>query len=482
MGYAPLGLASRPPRHSRRAERAFRAVCENGGEGLISKRRNAPYRGGRARAWEKVKCVKRAEFVILGWQKSDKRGRPFAAVALGVQERGALTYVGQVGTGWDAETMEEIAARLRPLARKTPPADVPLSEARGMEWVTPRLVAEVRYGEMTEDGRLRHASFLGLREDKPAKEVTRETPARSLSAAATDRPVVAGVAISSADRRVFPGAKVTKLDVAEYYARVADRILAHAADRPLSLVRLPEGLEGERFFQKHAGKGFPKALHTVPILEKDGGMRDYMFVRDAEGLVGAAQMGTLEFHIWGARRDRLDRPDRMVLDLDPDEGLGFGDVRAAAFDLQDRLEELGLPSAPLLSGGKGVHVVVPLRRTAGWETMTLFSRTFAQLCVREAPDRYVATMSKAKRKGRIFIDWLRNERGATAIAPWSLRARPGAPVAVPVTWEELETTDRADAFTLETALDRDPQAAPLPKAGSLSRAVIDRLSARLDAG
>ncbi|ROU02905.1 DNA ligase D [Histidinibacterium lentulum] len=476
----PLGPIQTSPVIEGDAGRAFRAVCENGGEGLISKRRDAPYRGGRGRAWEKVKCVRRAEFVILGWQKSDKRGRPFASLALGVQEAGRLTYVGQVGTGWDTDTMEEIAARLRPLARKTPPAEVPQAEARGMEWVAPRLVAEVRYGEMTEDGRLRHPSFLGLREDKPADEVTRETPARSLSAAATGRPRVAGVAISSADRRVFPKAEFTKLDVAEYYARAADRLLAQAADRPLSLVRLPEGLEGERFFQKHAGKGFPKAIGTVPIREKDGSTRDYIYVSDAGGLVGAAQMGTLEFHIWGARRDRLDRPDRMVFDLDPDEGLDFADVRAAAFDLRDRLEDLGLSSAPLLTGGKGVHVVVPLRRTAGWETMTLFSRTFAQLCARDEPDRYVATMSKAKRKGRIFIDWLRNERGSTAIAPWSLRARPGAPVAVPVTWDELPEMERADLYTLDTALERDPQTAPLPKAVSLTRAVVDRLSARVD--
>ncbi|WP_375257508.1 DNA ligase D [Citreimonas sp.] len=506
----PLGLLQLSPVLRGDASDTFDKICHTGGEGLISKRMDAPYRGGRSTLWEKIKCIKRDEFVVLGWQNSDKKGRPFASLALGIEEAGEMVYAGKVGTGWDADTMDEIATRLKPLSRKTAPTLVPAAEARGMNWVTPRLVAEVRYAEVTEDGRLRHPSFEGLREDKPADQVRRDPPAAVLDDAADPAPTkargsaktpaakarrtskhgkptardakgrvtIAGISLSSPDRRVFPEAKHTKREVAEYYERAADRMLPFAGDRPLSLVRLPEGLEGERFFQKHAGKGFPDAIRTIEIAEKSG-TAEYMMVRDAKGLVGAAQMGTIEFHIWGARRDNIERPDRMVFDLDPDEGLGFDAVKAGAIDIRDRLDDLGLPSWPLLTGGKGVHVVVPLRRTAGWETVSLFSRMMAELCARDAPDRYTATMSKAKRKGRIFIDWLRNQRGATAIAPWSLRARPGAPVAVPVTWDELERIDRANLFTLDDAMDRDPDAAPQPGPVSVSAAVLKRLETRL---
>jgi bifunctional non-homologous end joining protein LigD len=398
--------------------------------------------------------------------------------------------------------MAEIAARLAPLERKTAPVDVSTAEARDMHWATPRLVAEIRYAEITEDGRLRHASFEGLRADKQPEDVKREHSVpiqmeRDVSSEdrtgkgckgkakrdsdtigliqSGERIEIAGITLSSPARRVFPNADHTKKEVAEYYAQAADRMLAFVAGRPVSLLRLPEGLEGQSFFQKHAGKGFPETIRRIPIEEKNGSTADYMMVRDAAGLVGAVQMGTIEFHIWGARADRLDRPDRMVFDLDPDEGMGFDIVREAALEIRDKLQALGLPSWALLSGGKGVHVVVPLRRTAGWETVTLFSRTFAQLCSRDAPDRYTATMSKARRKGRIFIDWLRNERGATAIAPWSLRARPGAPVAVPVSWDELGTLDRANAFGLRDALARAPDLVALPAPVSLNNRIVTRL-------
>jgi bifunctional non-homologous end joining protein LigD len=230
--------------------------------------------------------------------------------------------------------------------------------------------------------------------------------------------------------------------------------LRFAADRPVSLVRAPEGIEGERFFQKHLGKGFPEGIGTVDIAQSDGSRHPYMVVRDARGLVAAAQMGAIEFHVWGSRRDRLDQPDRMVFDLDPDEALSFDDVRQAATDMRDALAALEVPSWPLLTGGKGVHLVTPLRRAAGWDTVKLYARLFAELMTARAPDRFTAQMSKAKRKGRIFIDWLRNERGATAIAPFSLRARAGGPVAVPISWRELDDIDGADAFDMAAALGR----------------------------
>lgn len=475
----PMGLIQLSPVIRGDAAHAFETVCAAGGEGLISKRMDAPYRGGRSTQWLKIKCERRAEFVVTGWQKSDKRGRPFASLAVATYEAGKLVYRGKVGTGFDGETMEELAAAMGPLARKTPPHDVDRAEARGVQWIAPQLVAEIKYAEITDDGRLRHPVFEGLRADKPARDVQMDRPAEEIRMSESrDREEVAGVGVSSGDRVVYPKAKVTKLRVAEYYEAAAERILEEAADRPLSLVRLPEGLEGQRFFQKHAGKGWPAALRRVAIAESDGKTADYMYVTDAEGLVAAAQMGTIEFHIWGSRRDRLERPDRMVFDLDPDEGLKFADVRSAAVDLRDRLADLDLPSWPLLSGGKGVHVVVPLRRVAGWETVKLFSKAFSTICAEDEPGRYVATMSKAKRKGRIFIDWLRNERGSTAIAPFSLRARPGAPVAVPVSWDELRTIRRADAFDIKKALERGWDALEKPAPRGLTEAVVEKLARR----
>ncbi|MEI4488783.1 non-homologous end-joining DNA ligase [Frigidibacter sp. MR17.14] len=291
-----------------------------------------------------------------------------------------------------------------------------------------------------------------------------------------DRPLVAGIGISNPDRVIFSRPKRTKLDLARYYEVMAERILPELADRPVSLLRLPEGLEGERFFQRHAGKGFPKAIRPVVIEESSGSAADYMTIRDVAGLIGAVQMGTVEFHPWAARRDRLDRPERLVFDLDPDEGLGFAAVRKAASDIRERLERFDLQSYPMLSGGKGVHVIVPLKRTASWDTVKLFAQLLATLAAEEAPERYVATMSKSARKGKIFIDWLRNERGATAIAPFSVRARPGAPVAVPVAWEELGKIRRADAFGIRSAEKRGWGDLAVPEPQNLSERLIAKLA------
>ncbi len=464
----PLGQVDLSPIIRSDAEGAFDRICAARGEGLVCKRVDRPYRAGRSRDWLKVKCERRDEFVILGWQESDKRGRAFSSLALGAWEGDRLTYVGKVGTGFDAETMDELARAMKPRARKTPAAVVPKPEARGVTWVRPDLVAEVQYAEMTSEGRLRHAVFLGRREDKPARTVKLGGDRM----AGEDRVEIAGISVSSPGREVYPKAGLTKREVAEYHEAIADRMLVETADRPLSLVRMPEGLAGERFFQKHRGKGWPDALKTVEIEESNGKTADYMYVTNAAGLVAAVQMGTLEFHVWGARRDRLDRPDRMVFDLDPDEGVAFPDVAAAARDIRDILADLGLPSWPLVTGGKGVHVVVPLRRTAGWDTVKLYARVFAQGLAAAHPDRFLAEMSKAKRKGRIFVDWLRNERGATAVAPFSMRARPGAPVAVPVGWDELRRLQSAASFDAAAALSRDWSAASVPDAVGLNRSRI----------
>ncbi|MFD1881166.1 non-homologous end-joining DNA ligase [Paracoccus pacificus] len=293
-----------------------------------------------------------------------------------------------------------------------------------------------------------------------------------------DSETVAGIAISSAGRVIFDDPPLTKGDLARYYDRIAPAMLEEIADRPLSLLRLPEGMAGERFFQKHPGKGFPASLKVVEIAESDGARHPYVYVTDAAGIVAAVQMGTVEFHVWGACRDKLDRPDRLVFDFDPDEALSFADVRQAALDLRVLLADLGLASWAMLSGGKGVHVIVPLKRTAGWDRVKLFARGVATLMAQSQPARFVAEMSKAKRKGRIFIDWLRNERGATAIAPFSVRARPGAPVACPVGWDELPEITTAAAFSTVAALERGWSGVDRPPPQTLSPGIVDAVEAR----
>ncbi|MFW2342261.1 DNA ligase D [Brevundimonas sp.] len=432
-------------------ETLYASLCKAGQEGIISKRIDAPYRSRRTRDWVKVKCTLRQEFVIIGWKASSARGRPFASLLLAQKDGDDWVYKGNVGTGFTQETMEDLAGRMQRLERKTPPAEVDRASARGATWLTPRLVAEVAFAEFTADGNVRHGSFLGLREDKPATAVKPER-ARAARPAAT-RPVK----ISSADRIIFPGSGQTKGQLADYYAAMAPLMLPFAARRPISLVRCPQGRARKCFFQKHDSGSFGPHVHGVPIREKDGGTEDYLYIEDAAGLVACVQMGTIEFHAWACRTDAIEAPDRMIFDLDPDEGLDFGDVVSAAGDIRRRLSDLGLVSFAMLSGGKGVHVVVPLSPGHDWEAHKDFARRFAGALALAEPDRFVATMSKAKRKGRIFIDWLRNQRGSTAVLPYSARARPGAPVAVPVAWDELERMEHAHPFTIadaDTLIDR----------------------------
>jgi bifunctional non-homologous end joining protein LigD len=462
----------------------FAAACRQGAEGIVSKRIDAPYVGRRTRGWLKVKCGRRQEFVLGGYRPSDRPGRPFASLLLGTWEDGRLVYRGRVGSGFSDAAFRRITDRMTP-RRATPFAAVPASVARTARWIAPELVAEVEFAEFTDDGHVRHARFLGLREDKPARAVTRERTAKETTMSKTSATVL-GIGITSAERQVFPDAGCTKLDIAAHYARVGERMTALAGHRPLSLFRCPGGLGEPCFFQKHGHGAMPVALSQVDIAEKDGTTEPYLYATRPQSWVAAAQMGTVEFHIWGARTDRLDRPDRLVFDLDPDEGLDWSKVRAAAVELREALAGLGLSSGAIVTGGKGVHVWMPLRRARDWETVKLFAKTFAHALAERAPDRYTATMSKAKRKGRIFVDWLRNERGATAIAPYSIRARKGAPVAVPVTWDELGALAGADTFGLGDMEDRlarpCPAAALLDTPQALTAAVIDRLGNWSDGG
>ncbi|WP_374414709.1 DNA ligase D [Novosphingobium colocasiae] len=422
-------------------ERLYAAMCKAGQEGIIAKRVDAAYSGRRSTNWVKVKCTRRQEFVIVGWTRSRAKGRPFSSLLLGQYEGQTMVYRGKVGTGFDSDTLADLAARLARLERKTPPVTVDRGDARGVTWVSPRLVAEIAFAELTAEGRVRHGSFLGLRGDKKAGAVSEEKTAPVPDAAVN-------VAISNRDRVIFPESGGTKGDLADYYAQIAPLMLPFAADRPVSLVRCPQGRAKHCFFQKHDSGSFGKHVRHVAITEKDGGAEDYLYLTDAAGLLDCVQMGTIEFHGWGSRADDVELPDRMIFDLDPDEGLDFAQVRKAAGDIRQRLADIGLVSFAMLSGGKGVHIVVPLRRGHDWNTHKDFARRFAEAMSLAEPDRFVATMSKAKRKGRIFIDWLRNQRGATAVLPYSARARAGAPVAVPIGWDELDKMADAHPYSI----------------------------------
>jgi bifunctional non-homologous end joining protein LigD len=264
----------------------------------------------------------------------------------------------------------------------------------------------------------------------------------------------AGIKLTSPDRIVFPGQGITKAEIVAYYSAVADRILPYIADRPLSLLRCPQGRTKYCFFQKHDTGGFPDAMKSTTITEGSGEVEDYFYVDDLSGIIAGTQMNVLEWHLWGAKRDNIEKPERIIFDIDPDEGLGWDDVRTAATDIRKALELVDLESFPLVSGGKGIHVIAPLTPTAEWDDVKAFCKALATMLADADPDRFVVNMSKAKRKGKMFIDYLRNERGSTAIAPYSLRSREGAPVATPVTWDELATVKAANAFTIEAVAAR----------------------------
>ena len=458
-------------------------ACGMGLEGIISKKAASKYVSGRGSGWIKSKCVGRDEFVIGGYRKSDKKARPFASLLLGEFEDGKLHYRGRVGTGFDEATMDELSAAMTRLERKTSAFQgLPADARRGAVWLTPKLVAEIAYTERTPDGLLRHPSFQGLREDKEAKQVKTRREKETETVEDADNGTVLSVRISHPDRVVYEEQGATKREIAEYLAEIAPRMLPHIKGHPVSLVRCPSGAGGKCFYQKHHTDSVPDAIDEVEIEEKDGETSGYLVLNSAEALVSAAQIGALELHIWGSRTDRLDRPDRLVLDLDPDEGLDFEDVKSAAFEVRDVLDAAGLQTFALLTGGKGIHVIAPLERRQGWDEVKSAARGLARKLSEADPDRYVAEMSKAKRKGRIFVDWLRNERGATAVCPYSLRARPGAPIATPVRWDELSGISSGHDYTLSTirrrlsALKSDPWEGYDTVRQSISKSVLDVLA------
>ncbi|MFN3618803.1 DNA ligase D [Sphingorhabdus sp.] len=432
--------------HVLQGEKLFTTLCGNGYEGIISKKADAAYLGKRTRNWLKVKCTLRQEFIVIGFTKSEK-ARGFKSLLLGSWVDGELHYVGKVGTGFTASLMNDLLVKMDPLTRADPPALVPKAAARAAHWVEPELIAEIAYAEITgplqDGGVLRHASFLGLREDKSAREVKPE------KAVPISEPDLSTVNITNRERVIFPESGVTKGALADYYALLSEAILRNMAHRPLSVVRCPQGRAKQCFFQKHDAGTFGPDVHHVSVKDKDGESDDYLYVDNADGILGCVQMGAIEFHGWGARVPKFENPDKLIFDLDPDVGLDFEAVKKAALLIKTELSHMGLVSSAMLSGGKGIHVVVTLDGKSDWPTVKDFSSRFARALSQAKPDIFTASIRKAERKGRIFIDWLRNQRGATAVQPWTVRAREGAPVAMPIDWDELTEVKSASAYSLK---------------------------------
>lgn len=445
-----------------------RQACTFALEGIIAKRRDRPYRPERGKDWLKVKCTGRQEFVVAGYTHQTGRRSGISALLLGVYDHGRLIPAGRVGTGFSEREAAALEARLKGLARPGPPFAGPTPNIQAL-WVEPRLVVEVAFTEWTPDGALRHPTYQGLRLDREPAEVVREGTPGAIRGGATrgndmdDR--LAAVPLTNPERVLFPEQGLTKRALAAYYLQVAEGMLPHLRGRPLTLLRCPEGTAKACFFQRHPHPGMPKAIRRFP----DGGevllAIDDKGGDDLEGLVGLVQMGALEIHAWGASTADIERPDRLVLDLDPDEGLAWSRVVEGALAVKARLDALGLTCFLKATGGKGLHVVTPLVPRAGWDDVKAFTKGLAEAMAAEQPERYTANMAKARRSGRIFIDYLRNQRGATAIAPFSTRARPGAPVAVPLAWSELAAGIRSDHFTVETVTRRLSALAADPWAG-----------------
>lgn len=451
-------------------------ACAMGLEGIIAKRADSPYRAGRNADWVKLKCGGREEFVVIGWTPPAGRRNGIGALHVGFYDsQGRMHYAGGVGTGFDDGAL----AWWRPqLDGMRAPAPKPLllsgeMPEKSIAWVRPQLVIEVRYAGWSGAGRLRHAVYLGLREDKAAAEIVRDVP--DAAAVRTEmepakRSIVvvkAASRLTHPDRELWPG--VTKQDLSDYWAKVAPIALPGIAHRPLALVRCPDGVAGQHFFQKHASKGMNAAIHEGA---QDGA--PYLAIADAEGLQAATQMAAIELHTWGATEADAAHADRLVFDLDPGEGVAWAETIRTAHDLKARLGRLGLAAFCRTSGGKGLHVVTPIARSADWTATRAWCRGFAEAWAAEEPTRFVAAVSKAIRPGHILIDWLRNGLGSTAVASFSPRARPGAIIATPVAWREVTPDLDPAAFTLATVpvrlvkLKRDPwkgfakSAKPLP--------------------
>jgi bifunctional non-homologous end joining protein LigD len=412
--------------------------CRLGLEGMISKRGDAPYHSGRGGDWIKSKCSLGQEFVIVGYMPSKGAGRSLGSLELAVRDGDALTSVGRCGSGFSQREADRLKRQLDGLKTAKPAVSGPAARDKSVVWVKPELVAEIAFRGWTGSRHIRQASFKGVRADKPADEVVAERPADAAPPPVAPK---AGVKLSNPGKVLWPDDGVTKAGLLAHYERVWPAMAPFVVGRPLSLVRAPDGIDGQRFFQKHAMPGMAGSIRRTKDPESGD---ELLTIDDFDGLAGLVQLGVLEIHLWGCTLAALEQPDLIVFDLDPDPGVGLDAVRAATRELKGRLDDMGMPGFLKTSGGKGYHVVVPLRPAAGWDVVKAFARDFAKAMVTAGPDRFTATLSKKARKGKIFIDYLRNGRGATAVAPFSTRARPGAPVSVPIAWDDLDRIAPAD--------------------------------------
>ncbi len=444
---------------------SFKAACEAGMEGIVGKKPDSVYSGTRNGDWIKVKCDKRQEFVVGGFTLSDKKTSGISSLLLGVYEDTGLIYAGRAGTGLSGHGMKELEAKFEGIKRTVSPfklAPAPKSNEK-ITWLEPELIAEVKFAEWTEGNLLRQASFKGLRTDKNPQDIRKETAddeKQSLkSAQESEKPMetsidssIEGVKITHSEKVIFDNPEITKLDVILYYEKVAMHMLPYVSNRVLSTVCCPRGISQTCFYKKHPVPS-SKGVTTISILNSDGEKEDYFYIEDTFGLINEVQMGTLEFHTWGSRVDELEKPDMMVFDLDPDEEMELEQVRHGVKDTRDILTELSLKSYLKTSGGKGYHVVVPLSPAVSWDAFHNFARGVAEVMENKWPDRYTSNVRKAKRTNKIFIDWMRNGRGATSIAPYSIRARNGAKVSMPIAWDELDAV-APDGVNMADALSR----------------------------
>ena len=439
----------------------LRHACKLGLEGIVSKVADSPYRSGRGRDWIKTKCSDRQELVVAGVVPSTADARAVGALVLGFYDDGKLHYAGRTGTGFTHETARKLFRRLMSLKSDKTPFEAVPAEERGVRkpiWVRPTMVVEVDFHGWTHGDRVRQASFQGVREDKSAKDVVREraiAAANRTAAVKRSTPVaktndnIAGVRLTHPDRVYWDDAGITKRDLAEFYVQVWKWMRPHLVGRPIALLRCPEGTTGQCFFQKHARAGIPtEYLHLVP--EKGDKI---ISIDDLYGLIALVQGGVLEIHTRGTTIDDRERADRLVFDLDPGPGTSWSELVAAAREVHARLAELKLKSFLKTSGGKGLHVVLPIKPTP-WDVAKAFTHKIAASMAADSPDLYIATATKSHRTKRIFVDYLRNSREATAVAPYSTRARPGAPVSVPIEWTELGSLKTANQYTVQTLLQR----------------------------